>query len=224
MLLDKKILVRGDHEGRETFTRMPLTYELAHGGIGSPDNPMGKGFGTDQAPNLFDPKNPTAPACFAPLSRAWPLRRRALAGVPQRVLDRPIMEIPEQMEWSYFQAAPLDQRIEYLRGDEWIVIDGMHPKYTSLRSQLPVARGLARVNGPFEGSPWRAMQLDADTLSIDADALTCTVVWRGSFPVANEAATPPPLDPRGRGERLGRRQLGDRARVDRLRGARGSRR
>ena len=189
-LLDKRILVRGDGEGREAFQRMPLTYELAFGGIGSPDNPLGMGFATKQSPNLVDPTDAAAPACFAPLSRAWPLRRRALGKVSQRALDAPVMDIPEHMDWSYFQAAPPDQRIDHLRGDEWVLMEGMHPKYTSLRSQLPMARGMARVHGPFEGSPWRSIALNADTLYIDADMLLCTVVWRASFPIADEATLP----------------------------------
>jgi hypothetical protein len=192
-LLDKTIHVRGDLKDDKTvpFERIPLLYERAYGGIGFETNPLGTGFGAGtekKRPNLLDPVRPERPACFAPLSRGWSERKRLLGGADRRAIDRPIMAIPTGFDWSYFQAAPEDQRIDHLKGDEWIILDGVHPTHGHLQSHLPSARGLAGVYGMADAGDGHPLALAADTLRIDADQLRCSVVWRGSFPIPHEEA------------------------------------
>lgn len=193
LLLDKTIHVRGDFKGDETvpFERIPLMYERAYGGIGWEDNPLGVGFGAATGgtrPNLVDPERPERPACFAPLARGWPSRKRLLGGADRRAIERPLAEIPAGFDWTYFQAAPEDQRIDYLKGDEWLILDGVHPTHAHLRSYLPGVRGVARVHGMADGGQGHPLALVADTLCIDADTLRCSVIWRGSFPIPHAAA------------------------------------
>ncbi|MFO0588972.1 MAG: DUF2169 domain-containing protein [Polyangiaceae bacterium] len=186
-LLDKSINVLCSTEdgGDVPFETMPLVYEKAYGGIGFADNPYGVGVASqaDKAPNLVDPVDPQKVACFAPISRGWPNRKRLLGKTERRALEGPVCEIPDGFNFSYFQAAPFDQQIAYLQGNEWIVLEGMHATHTQITSCLPSAIGRARVFGLGDGGQGRALALTADTLRIDADTLTCTVVWRGSFPV-----------------------------------------
>lgn len=186
-ILDKTILVQ-DPRG---FQHVPLVYEQAFGGVGVADNPLGVGEdeGTG-APILIDPRNPQHPAGFGPIARAWPARRRLLGATSRKALDAPIAEIPRGFDWSYFQAAPLDQRIDFLRGDEWIVLAGLHPELPILRTRLPGARGVARIHGLSafgvpEGQP---LELQADILRIQGEDQRCTLVCRRSFPIASEAA------------------------------------
>jgi hypothetical protein len=186
-ILDKTILVQ-DPRG---FQRVPLVYEQAFGGVGVADNPLGVGEdeGTG-APILIDPRSPQHPAGFGPIARAWPARRRLLGATSRKTLDAPIAEIPRGFDWSYFQAAPLDQRIDFLRGDEWIVLAGLHPELPILRTRLPGVRGLARIHGLSafgvpEGQP---LELQADILRIQGEDQRCTLVCRRSFPIASEAA------------------------------------
>ena len=192
-LIDKTLYVRGDPNGAETvpFDRIPLMYERAFGGIGWEDNPLGVGAGaatSAKSPNVIDPAEPKRVAGFGPISRGWPLRKRLLGVADRKALDRPIAEVPAGFDWAYFQSAPIDQRTEYLAGSEWIVLDGMNPEYAHIQSYLPAARGFARVHGVADGGGGHLLALSADTLRIDADALVCSVTWRGSFPVQGEDA------------------------------------
>ena len=190
-LIDKTLLVRQ----RGGFQKMPLVYEHAFGGIGWPDNPLGVGAlaeRQDADPTVFDPADDKRLAGFGPIGQAWPARRRLLGTTPRKALalDSAIASIPEGFDWGYFQAATADQRLGFLRGDEWIVMDGLHPTLPRLRMRLPGARGLARVYGltafgVVEGQP---LVLHADTLRIDGDELRCTLTFRGVFPVASEEA------------------------------------
>jgi hypothetical protein len=91
-----------------------------------------------------------------------------------------------------FQRMPItwDQQIELLRGDEWILLEGLHPSSARLRLGLPRARGVARVRGLGAlGIPeGHRLDLVADTLRIDGDEQRCTVVWRRSIALPDEGA------------------------------------
>src|SRR5262249_43938742 len=80
-----------------------------------------------------------------------------------------------------------DQRIDFLRGDEWIGFEGMHSQIAWVQSCLPGVRGAARLYGPAPGlRAGRAIALEGDTLTIDTDRLRCSVVFRGSFAISSE--------------------------------------
>jgi hypothetical protein len=181
--LDKRLLCRD----KAAFDRMPIVYERAAGGIGVPENPVGVAFGDA---NIVDPAQSQRPVGLGPIARAWPSRRRLLGATPRKVFEGPILELPDGFEWSYFQAAPIDQQIVALRGDEWLVLEGLHPTVPQLRTRLPGARGYAWIHGPSASgiASGQRLELRADTLCIDGDAERCTVVWRLQVPVRDEAA------------------------------------
>jgi uncharacterized protein YjbI with pentapeptide repeats len=196
-LLDKTVHVFGDRAPGAThaqpFVKMPLVYERAYGGAGTPENPAGVGSaGTGAQPNVLDTRSPQRPAGFGPISRYWPARKRLLGGGDERGLLASDPAIPERFDWRYFHAAPPDQQIELLRGDEWIVLDGLHPTLPRVQSRLPSAVGRARwhVATPSGIGPAQAIELAADTLVIDADRLICSVVWRGRFPLTRPDLAP----------------------------------
>ncbi|WP_437548589.1 DUF2169 domain-containing protein [Sorangium sp. So ce367] len=188
-LLDKTLMVRK----RGGFVRLPVDYEHAFGGIGFPDNPFGEGHPQGSGePNILDPADARRVAGFGPISKVSPARRRLLGTTPRSLLERGIREIPDELSWDYFQAAPPDQRTHFLRGDEWIVMDGLHPSAARMRMRLPGARGFARIHG-LAGlglAEHQELPLSADVLRIDGDEQRCTVTWRGSFPVPSEDVLP----------------------------------
>ncbi|MEZ4301221.1 MAG: DUF2169 domain-containing protein [Polyangiaceae bacterium] len=186
-LLDKSILVYGDTSktGTRQFDRIPLVYERAYGGIGVADNPFGCGAdGGAKMPNLVHPQDAGQVACFGPIGRSWPNRRKLLKNIDRKALEGPILEIPNGFDFAYFQAAPADQQIGHLQGNEWLVLEGMHPRAMQITSCLPAAIARARVYGLGPG-PGRSLALAADLLRVDADSLSCQVVWRGSFPLSD---------------------------------------
>src|SRR6202012_2423908 len=103
---------------------------------------------------------------------------RLLGGVSRRTLEAPILEIPEGFDWSFFQTAPLDQRTELLRGDEWIILEGLHPSLPQFRTRLPGARGVARIHGlsAFGVNEGTYLDLYLDTLRVDGWEQRCSLV------------------------------------------------
>jgi uncharacterized protein YjbI with pentapeptide repeats len=199
-MLDKRLQVVGDRRrdpatglssAPAPFARIPIRYELAFGGVTHPENPIGMGAAlTDlRQPSILDPSNPRAPAGFGPIPSAWPQRRRALAGWDPAKLSKPIPELPAVMDWSYFNAAPSDQQTSYLRGDEWILLEGLHPVAAQVRSRLPGLRARVLFQAPpLTDATGTELELRCDTLWIDADALRCTLTWRGFLAVPEHAA------------------------------------
>ncbi|WP_437669532.1 DUF2169 domain-containing protein [Sorangium sp. So ce131] len=122
---------------------------------------------------------------MGPLGRASPQRSRLLGAADPRRLVGLWLDIPEGLDGGYFQAAPADQRLGALRGDEWLVLGGMFAQRPRLRTQLPDVRGAARLYrsdraAPRAGDP---IPLRADTVHVDVDRRCCAIVWRGHAPV-----------------------------------------
>lgn len=196
-LIDKSIHVFGDRRGGAPptpFERMPIVYERAFGGRGWQANPLGIGYppsASGDLPNIVDPADASRTTGFGPISRAWPSRKGMLsAAIRKAIASRPVAELPSGFDWSYFQAAPADQRTTPLKGNEWIVLVGVHPDIPVLRSRLPDAVAHARVFGLLGHEPadaWRPLSLYADTLRIDSDAGRCSLTWRGSLTINDEA-------------------------------------
>ena len=185
VVMERRLLVQ-DSAG---FVRMPIVYERALRGASGVENPFGVAPGEGE-PNILDPAKPDRVAGLGPLGRAWPPRRRLLGETPRKLLEGPVAEIPDLFDWGYFNAAPVEQQTDYLRGDEWIVLEGLHPSAPRFRTRLPGIAGHARIfglsaHGVAEGAP---LQLVADTLHIDGDAQLFTVVCRQSFSLPSEAA------------------------------------
>ncbi len=202
-LVDKTLHVFGDRRPEDPgkpapFQRLPLRYERAYGGPRVAENPVGTGAEPgSMLPNVIDPKDPRKPAGFGPISSLWAPRRDLLAG---RVAAPHLAflgaegppDLSQGFPFGYFQAAPADQQLDTIVGDEWLVLDGLHPSLPRLETRLPGARAVARVR--FEGGEGpRALtpvDLEADTLVINADQQTCFIVWRGILPIgpSQEAA------------------------------------
>ncbi len=191
-LVEKTLHVFGDRHPAapgtpSPFPRMPIRYERAYGGPSFEANPVGRGAeaAAPAAPNVVDVTDPRRPAGFGPLAAHWLARRRLLGSLARSALEAPIVEIPDDVAWDWFQAAPADQQAPYLHGDEWIVLDGLHPALPRVQTQLPSARGVARV---YLDGRTSDVELQADTLAIDGDTQSCSVVWRGRFALSGEGA------------------------------------
>jgi hypothetical protein len=114
---------------------------------------------------------------MGPISKQWPARRGLLGHIDPRQLEGAVIAIPDQLDWRYFQASSSDMRVAALRGDEWILIEGTHPKLDRIMTQLPGARAQAWLAGA------QPVDLVLDTLRIDVDRKRCSLTWRRHFPV-----------------------------------------
>jgi hypothetical protein len=185
---DKVLHVHGDRDGGgepQPFEAMPLVYERAYGGPGWEPNPVGVGFGAaaGRQPNVVLPQTPNTTAGFGPISAGWPSRTKVLRPRDYEGLRRPIPELADDFDWTYYHAAPPDQRTPPLRGDEWIVLEGVHPDQRLLKCRLPGVQATAQLHGLKAPETATPVELRADTLRIDSDARRCTVVWRGVTPL-----------------------------------------
>jgi len=192
-LMDKTVHVYGDHNGKEfvPFEHMPLEYERSLGGPGHLENPYGTGvLPGSPLPNLMNPRDPGAVAGFGPIAQRLPVRSKLLGKMSTSALNQPIPEFPDDFDWSYFHAAPEDQLLPSLMGNEWIVLEGIHPEMTRLSSRLPSLRPIATIFGtnPDDLEQARTLQLRLDMLQIDADTLRCHIVARGVVQLDDERA------------------------------------
>lgn len=185
LLLDKTLHVYGDRDDTNItpFEKIPLVYERTYGGAGHAPNPHGTGvISGSRYPNIVHPLDSAAVAGFGPLSHDMRLARLAAAEHP-RFIDELVLEVPPNIDETYFQSAPSDQMLESLEGNEWIEIAGMHPKYPRLVSRLPGLKAVGKVYGVYPEKPdgVRTIKLRPDILRIDVDSLQCSVVFRATI-------------------------------------------
>gem|GEM_PF-4488348 len=177
--------------GRSTapipFTRMRLDYAHAYGGPGYDANPIGKGYGTDELPNVEYPgeeirstRDQARPASFGPLNPNW--KSRIAKRGQKASWPRDIIQYPDDFDVSFFQAAPSDQQLPgYLVGDEEIILQNLHPSKQVIHTRLPGLR--MRVFVDDIKNRFREVQMVLDTLFVDMDRETVTLTYRGSTPV-----------------------------------------
>jgi uncharacterized protein YjbI with pentapeptide repeats len=168
------------------FTRMPLCYTNSFGGPGYAANPVGKGHGSLELPTIEAAGEPIrargdrpAPAGFGPLNPAWPQRQRKMGKARSKHFgDKGSPFHGEDFDWTYFNAAPADQQLPgYLRGDEELVFQNLHPTIQVLSTRLPAIRVRAFVNDD-KGS-FREVRMNLDTLFADLGKDSVFLTWRG---------------------------------------------
>lgn len=182
-VLDKTVHVYGDRAKTnavpQPFSRIPLVYQRAVGGPNT-DNPVGRPLNdASHPPNVVNPLDPWVVAGFGPIASSWPMRQRLSRTPP--LSKSGILEVPDDLPLEYFSVAPRDQRIPAIAGDEWIIVDGMHPELGRFQSQLPNLLARARLSRRDDkGTPGVEVGLSIARLAIDMDRVRAELTWRGS--------------------------------------------
>ena len=141
----------------ESFTIMPISYNNAFGGVDNTHkkekkhrayfrNPVGIGFHSNHKaqfvrnrplPKTEEPgkriKKPDAkynPMSFGPIGRSWPPRLTYAGTYDDDWLENVFPFLPANFDDTYYQSAPIDQQIEYLRGGEEVVLSNLTPQGT----------------------------------------------------------------------------------------------
>lgn len=177
----------------QPFVTMPLTWEHALGGPKDKRNPVGRGRdGEGPLPNveipgklIHGPGDRVDPAGFAPIPAAWPPRCERMGTYKGSWKKERWPWYPDDFDWSHFCAAPLDQQVEgYLRGDESILLENLHPEHPLFQGEFPRERARAVVRfdvgeGAEAREEYREVPLRLDTAILQPDENKLTLIWRG---------------------------------------------
>lgn len=189
------------------FTRMPITYDKAFGGEDRShkdparhktftSNPVGLGFhdqltaeylngttlpNTEEVGNpVKHPKKHYRSMAFGPIGRNWRPRPSFAGTYDEAWLENGFPFLPADFQEAYYQAAPTDQQIEYLRGNEEVELINLTPAGKT-RFRLPVTP-MPVVFFPRDGEK-KETEAVIDTFIIEPDRERFMLVWRSSLPL-----------------------------------------
>jgi len=188
------------------FTEMDVSYANAFGGPDYKKNPLGKGhtsIKTDTGKNVYplpniedprdlidSPKKKPDPAGFGPIDLTWPQRMEKVGTYDQKWLDNLFPGLAENIDYTYFNAAPPDQCLDgFFNGNESFEIRGMHPEKKVLQSRLPETKSRCFMNlKTDEGEQFREIKANLDTVWLFPHAEKGIIVWRGVVEIGTDDA------------------------------------
>jgi uncharacterized protein YjbI with pentapeptide repeats len=175
------------------FTRIPVTWRQAYGGIGHALNPLGLGHarlhrGVHPLPLVeypghlaAFPRQKVPAASLTAIPAQWPQRRRYLGTVDAGWLEKHWPGLPGDCDPEYACIAPRDQRFSgFLHGGEKIAIQGMHPRLEHLRGAIPRMRArLFLQRGTGAAPACQEVACRMETVWLFPDSQTGIVLFRG---------------------------------------------
>jgi uncharacterized protein YjbI with pentapeptide repeats len=179
------------HTEPAPFTTMPIRWSNAFGGPASEANPAGRGWGTLELPTIEAAKGPVGsrsdrpePGSLGPINPRWAARASKTGKeYGKRWLAARFPWFAEDFDWTYFNAAPVDQRIAgYFAGDEELVLQNLSPLAPIVKTRLPGIRPRVFVedDGGSTGTrKRREVPLVLDTVFVDGERGLVALVWRG---------------------------------------------
>jgi hypothetical protein len=196
------------------FLAMPISYDRAFGGADTfhedpgrhsayMANPVGRGYHREldvpcvhamPLPNTEERGRPVSrpdgdyrPMAFGPISRGSQPRLGFAGTYDQNWLDTVFPFLPQDFKEDYYQAAPTDQQIPYLKGGEDVVLLNLTPPDAQTRTQGRFAFRLPKLEMPvvffLKTYEKEETQGVVDTLVIEPDVRRFTVTWRASRPL-----------------------------------------
>jgi hypothetical protein len=191
----------------EAFTRMPISYDRAFGGMDQdmkrPNdkkaymaNPIGVGYYPlskgrvligKRLPNTEEidrpvktTKGPYNPLSFGAISRNFQSRIRYAGTYDQNWLDNVFPFLPSDFDPRYYQAAPPDQQMDYPKGGEEVELINLTPEGRT-RFRLPsIEIPVEFTNASYDRKETMAL---LDTIIIEPDQRRFLLLWRASLPL-----------------------------------------
>jgi hypothetical protein len=189
----------------QPFTRMPISYDRAYGGVdtdpGDPENrrsfeanPVGVGYHPltplellvgKPLPNTEELDRPVTsangsyrPMSFGPVGRNVAARVAFAGTYDQRWLDDVFPFLPSDFNPLYYQCAPANQQIDYPRGGEWVELYNLTPEGRTAFQLPAVELPVEFTNAAYERSEVAAV---IDTILLEPDEARFSMVWRASL-------------------------------------------
>jgi len=135
----------------------------------------------------FVPQNLAVASPFALLAHEAPSRFDKLGTYDAAWLEEQWPWFPRDFDSGYFNAAMPAMQVDYLAGDEAVVLSHLLPGQKKLTTQLPRRRVRCFLDERAEPGPrFREIRLELDTLWIDAETETLCLVWRGICDIEDE--------------------------------------
>ena len=191
----------------EKFTVMPISYDMAFGGVdktvadeakqkcylpnhvgvGYHDNLNAQAIVGQPLPNteetgkpVNNPKGNYKPMAFGSLGRQLPERAKWAGTYDQKWLDETFPFLPKDFDERYFQAAPSDQQTDSLNSGEEVELINLTPRGRTV-FRLPTTE-MPVMYFPWSG-PRQEQPSILDTLIIEPDLGRFQLVWRTSRPL-----------------------------------------
>ncbi len=189
------------------FTQKGISYDAAYGGtsqseskpekiLAYSEDPVGQGFypleetseliGKPLANTqvLGEPatnrKGRYRPMAYGPLGRNFKERAAYAGTYDQSWLEKRAPFLPDDFDYRYFQAAPLDQQMPYPQEPLDVTLQNLTPDGVR-RFRVPVAQIPALVF-PQDGDP-KQYDFNLDTILIEPDFNRLALAWRLSIPL-----------------------------------------
>jgi hypothetical protein len=191
----------------QPFTRMPISYDVAFGGVDrySADesehdayslNPVGRGWhkhlksawvdgtalpNTEQTGKpVGSPNDKAPPMALGPLGRAWPQRACYAGTYDQHWLENVFPFLPADFDERYYQATPMDQQLPLPKGPMPVALTGF-------TADGPRRFVLPHFDAPVHVFPKRGQREDCaavlDTIVFEPDHERFTMNWRVARPL-----------------------------------------
>lgn len=183
-------------EGRASeplpIQRQPLRWQQAFGGPQVADNPQG--MGAQQPAAIFYPQQTqifrdqaVAPAGFLPLWFDHPTRACYQGSYDDQWQRDHWPGYPYDLDWRYFNVAPLDQRINgfFQACDPYYLIN-LHPDLSKIEGKLPSHRPRAFVE--YHQGPLVELSLRCDTVWLFSEQQLGIMIYHGVAPIEDDEA------------------------------------
>jgi len=193
----------------EPFTKMPITYDRAFGGVDISEkdpekcktyvqNPVGIGYYPltkrkalvgKPLPNTEEIGRPVKttsgkyrPMSFGPMGRNFPSRIKFAGTYDDNWKDERFPFLPQDFDEQYFLSAPADQQIPFLRGGEEVRATNMTPEGKLAFTIPPVDVPIVCKFRDREERPTPNL----DTMIVEPDERRVILAWRARVPLGRK--------------------------------------
>lgn len=191
----------------EPFVTMPISYDNAFGGMDKThkkekkhryclENPAGRGFHSNLRRKVLHgkplentqrngsrrwwPRARQRPLAFGPIGRGWKPRPSFAGTYDQNWVDNVFPFLPADFDDRYYQSAPADQQIDYLKGGETVELFNLTPDG---RTTFRIPEVDMPITFYLKNGEEKEVAAVNDTLIIEPDLRRFILLWRTALPL-----------------------------------------